>query len=236
MNSIATLAALFVHGRQARRWPTRIASSQLTVATTLRIAEDILGALEKLHEHGLIRRCLRPGEIILEESEGNTRAFIGGYGPLMMLQGLQNAAVAMQVATYSSPEAMGALDEDVRASADLYSLGILLFECLTGRVPFAADNVGDLVFHHMTAPIPDLTSINPQVPEHLSDIVQRLLQKHPRDRYQSAAGVLYDLRQLETVQDAQYPQCLVLGTMDRRETLIEPAFVGRSERHGIAQV
>jgi len=205
-----------------------IGSSKLTVALTLRIAEDILGSLEKIHEHGLIRRCLRPTEIILQETDGDSRAFIGGYGPLMMLQGLQDASLAMQVATYSSPESMGALDEDVRASADLYSLGIVLFECLTGRVPFSADNVGDLVFHHMTAPIPDLKSINSQIPEHLSEIVQRLLQKHPRDRYQSAAGVLYDLRQLETVQEAAYPQCLVLGTMDRRETLIEPAFVGRS--------
>jgi len=206
----------------------QIASSRLSVATTLSIAEDILVALEDLHQHGLIRRCLRPGEIIVEETEGKIRAFIGGYGPLMMLQGLQDASVAKEVATYTSPEALGALDEDVRASSDLYSLGILLFECLTGRVPFTADNVGDLVFHHMTSPIPDPTSINSLIPGHLSDIVLRLLQKHPRDRYQSAAGVLYDLRQLGNVLEAAYPQCLVLGTMDRRDTLIEPAFVGRS--------
>ncbi|MBC7967886.1 MAG: response regulator [Fuerstia sp.] len=206
----------------------QLASSQLSVATTLSIAEDILIALEDLHQHGLIRRCLLPREIIVEESAGSVAAFIGGYGPLMMLQGLQNAAVAMEVAAYTSPEALGALDEDVRASSDLYSLGILLFECLTGRVPFAADTVGDLVFHHMTSPVPDPTSINPLIPRHFSDIVLRLLQKHPRDRYQSAAGVLYDLRQIASVQEAEFPQCLVLGTMDRRETLIEPAFVGRS--------
>ena len=206
----------------------QLASSQLSVGTTLSIAEDILIALEDLHQHGLIRRCLLPREIIVEESAGSKAAFIGGFGPLMMLQGLQNAAVAMEVAAYTSPEALGALDEDVRASSDLYSLGILLFECLTGRVPFAADTVGDLVFHHMTSPVPDPTSINPLIPRHFSDIVLRLLQKHPRDRYQSAAGVLYDLRQIATVQQAEFPQCLVLGTMDRRETLIEPAFVGRS--------
>ena len=206
----------------------QIASSQLSVARTLSIAEEILIALVDLHQHGLIRRCLRPREIIVEESAGSTKAFIGGFGPLMMLQGLQNAAVALEVAAYTSPEALGALDEDVRASSDLYSLGILLFECLTGRVPFTADSVGDLVFHHMTSPIPDPTSINPLIPGHLSDIVLRLLQKHPRDRYQSAAGVLYDLRQIGTMLGAEYPPCMVLGTMDRRETLIEPAFVGRS--------
>ena len=206
----------------------QIASSRLSVATTLSIAEDVLIALEALHQHGLIRRCLLPREIIVEESAGRIAALIGGHGPLMMLQGVQNPSVAMEVAAYTSPEALGALDEDVRASSDLYSLGILLFECLTGRVPFTADTVGDLVFHHMTSPVPDPTSINTLIPGHLSDIVLRLLQKHPRDRYQSAAGVLYDLRQIETVQGAEYPQGLVLGTMDHRETLIEPAFVGRS--------
>lgn len=206
----------------------QLASSQLSIAATLGIAEDLLLALEALHEHGLIRRCLLPREIIIGESSGNTRAFIGGFGPLMMLQGWQNTAVGIKIAAYTSPEALGALDEDVRAASDLYSLGIVLFECLTGHVPFVADNVGELIFHHMTSPIPDPTLINSLIPRHLSDIVLRLLQKHPRDRYQSAAGVLYDLRQIETVVGAANPQCLVLGTKDRRESLIEPAFVGRS--------
>ena len=57
----------------------------------LSIADDVLGALSALHEQGLVRRCLRPNEIFVKESHGRLRAVIGGYGPLMMLQGLQNA-------------------------------------------------------------------------------------------------------------------------------------------------
>lgn len=145
----------------------------------------------------------------------------------MMLQGLQNSSVALEIARYASPETR-ALEEDVRAPADFYSLGILLYECLAGHRPFQADTVGELVFHHMTSPVPDLMSISTTIPQHLSDIVQRLLQKHPRDRYQSAEGVLYDLQQLRNIPDGEFPSCLVLGTKDRRETVIEPAFVGRA--------
>jgi tetratricopeptide (TPR) repeat protein len=146
----------------------------------------------------------------------------------MVLQGQQNSSVALEIASYASPETLGALEEDVRAPADLYSLGILLYECLAGHRPFQADTVGELVFHHMTSPVPDLMSINANIPQHLGDIVQRLLQKHPRDRYQSAEGVLFDLQQLRNISNGEFPSCLVLGTRDRRETLIEPAFVGRA--------
>ncbi len=213
---------------EGRTLADRIASADLSVAETLSIADDVLGALSALHEQGLVRRCLRPNEIFVKESHGRLRAVIGGYGPLMMLQGLQNAKQAKEIATYAAPEALGALEEDVRASADLYSLGIILFECLTGQTPFQATNAGDLVFHHMTSPVPDLTTIDAHVPLPLNDIVLRLLQKHPRDRYQSAEGIRFDISLVQAILDAEFPQCLVLGTRDRRETLIEPAFVGRT--------
>lgn len=214
---------------------SQIASSQLSIAATLSIAEDVLLALAELHQNGLVRRCLRPSEIIVHETDGKTHATISGFGPLVMLQGLQDPIAAQEIARYASPEALGALEEDVRAPADFYSLGVLLYECLTGQLPYQADSVGELVFHHMTSPIPDLMSINANIPQHLCDIVQRLLQKHPRDRYQSAEGVLYDLQQLQNMPDTGFPQCLVLGTKDRRETLIEPAFVGRASEMAILQ-
>jgi len=84
-----------------------IASSQLSIAATLSIAEDILLALADLHQNGLVRRCFRPSEIIVHESDGKTRATVSGFGPLMMLQGLQDPSVAQEIARYASPEALG---------------------------------------------------------------------------------------------------------------------------------
>lgn len=213
----------------------KIRTTGLTLEEVFSIAEDLLEALVVLHSKGIVRRCLRPEEIYLQESDGRLRAFIGGYGPLLIMQGMLGDKAALEIATYSSPEALGALEEDVRSSSDLYSAGIVLFECLSGRTPFTAKTSGDMMFHHMTSPVPDLELLNSRIPADVNDIILRLLQKHPRDRYQSAAGVLFDLRQVKMALSAEFPQCLVLGTMDRRETLIEPAFVGRSADLGLLQ-
>ena len=224
-NESATIVCPFIEGPTLAE---KIRTTGLTLDETFSIAEDILESLAILHSNGIVRRCIRPEEIYLQEANGRLSAFVGGYGPLLILQGLMNADAAREIATYSSPEALGALEEDVRASSDLYSLGIVLFQCLSGQIPFAAATSGDMVFHHMTSRVPDLTALNSQIPHALNDIVLRLLQKHPRDRYQSVAGVLFDLRQVKSGLSSEFPQCLVLGTMDHRETLIEPAFVGRS--------
>jgi len=221
----ATIVCPFIEGPTLAE---KIRTTGLTLNETLSITEDLLESLAVLHSKGIVRRCIRPEEIHLQESQGRLRAFIGGYGPLLIMQGMLSADAALEIATYSSPEALGALEEDVRASSDLYSAGIVLFECLSGRTPFTATTSGDTVFHHMTSPVPDLAVLSSRIPHAVNDIVLRLLQKHPRDRYQSAAGVLFDLRQVKTTLSTEFPQRLVLGTMDRRETLIEPAFVGRS--------
>ena len=206
----------------------RNSARDLSILETLLLADDILESLSQLHAQGFVIRCLRPDEIAVEYRGQKTRPFIGGCSPLMILQSLQNSATARTIAQYASPEALGALEEDVRASADLYSLGIMLFECLTGQLPFRGESAGDLVFHHMTSPVPELTSLAPHIPRQLNDIVLRLLQKHPRDRYQSAAGVRFDIQLVVAALQGKPPKNLPLGTMDCRDTLIEPAFVGRA--------
>ncbi|MEZ6063195.1 MAG: ATP-binding protein [Planctomycetaceae bacterium] len=207
----------------------RLARGPLSVEETLSIADDVFEALEGLHAHGLIRRCLLPADIYIDHSNGRTRALLAGYSPMAILQGLTNEDGVSTFATYASPEALGALEEDVKASADLYSAGIVLFACLTGHAPFSAEQSSDLLFRHMTSPVPDLTEINPAIPRSLNDIVQHLLLKHPRDRYQSAAGARYDIQQVREILRGSGPVSFVAGTMDRRETLIEPAYVGRTE-------
>jgi len=208
-------------------------SSGLSIAETLSIAKDLLGALKSVHEQGLILRCIRPRDIFLEETDGTLRAIIGGCPPLMLLNGFRSGQSPSEMLTYAAPETLGALECDIRSPADLYSLGIVLYQCLAGEPPFKGKNSRELLFHHMTTRVPDLASVRPETPLALCHIVQRLLQKHPRDRYQSAAGVLFDIQQVELALNAGNGQGpsrpLVLGTKDQRETLIEPAHVGRTE-------
>jgi signal transduction histidine kinase/CheY-like chemotaxis protein/tetratricopeptide (TPR) repeat protein len=193
-------------------------------------AEDLLEELILLHRAGIVRRWLCPGDITIQgrtavKSAGG-KAVIAAFAPLQMLMSLSNPAIASELAKYSSPESLGALEENVRPSSDLYSLGTLLFECLTGTPLFQTSASGDIVFQHMTCPVPRLTEIRPEIPQSLEEIVRRLLQKQPRDRYQSAAGVLHDLKQFRAAGGT--PHRLILGTCDQRDSLIEPAFVGRT--------
>ncbi|MEQ9407011.1 MAG: ATP-binding protein [Fuerstiella sp.] len=207
--------------------------SGLSLAETLAIAGDLLQVLQKAHQTGLVFRCIRPDDVWLDSDGDTLHTRLGGCPPLMLLNGFHEDESPSETLTYSAPETLGALEYDVRAPADLYSLGILLFECLAGRPPFEAHSARELLFHHVTTPAPNLCQLNPEVPPPLNDVVRRLLQKHPRDRYQSAAGALFDIEQIKSVFCTTHGVCptgpLVLGTRDHRESLIEPAFVGRDK-------
>ena len=87
----------------------------------------------------------------------------------------------------------GTLDYDIGETADLYSAGIVLFECVTGHQPFRGDSVGAVLLQHMTSPVPELRSICPLLPRALDEVIQRLFRKDPRDRYQTTEAVLLDL-------------------------------------------
>ena len=127
-----------------------------------------------------------------------------------------------------SPEQAGLLDQDPDERADLYSAGAVLFECLAGRPPFLGQSVGEVLRQHLSVPAPELRSLGIAVPRALDEVIQRLLRKDPRDRYQTADAVLADLIQLAAALEKGNPDPpLVVGLRDRRRTLTEPAFVGR---------
>lgn len=203
----------------------------VSVELVLNVARDLLQALVAIHEAGLVCRCIRPRDIYLKNVEGQHQAVLIGCWPLMLLHDMQPEESPGEMLYYSAPETLGAIEHDVHAPADLYSLGLVLFECLVGSKPFEATTSRALLFHHVTTPLPEIESNCFNVPPELTEIIRRLLQKHPRDRYQSAAGVLHDIQMLEAaIRDgspATGERHLVLGTKDSRDCLIEPAHVGR---------
>jgi two-component system sensor kinase len=137
---------------------------------------------------------------------------------------------------YLSPEQAGAMDVDVGEPSDLYSVGILLYECVSGRPPFTGTSVGEILFQHMTSPVPELRLSGAEVPAAWEEFLQRLLRKDPRDRYQSAEGALHDVVRLASaLERGEQAPTVVLGLNDHRRSLTEPAFVARtSERASLA--
>jgi class 3 adenylate cyclase/CheY-like chemotaxis protein len=160
----------------------------------LAVVEQVARALEAIHAHNVIHRDLKP-ENIMRRPDGSVALADFGVAKSMLQQdnlGLTQTRHGEVVGTpyYLSPEqAAGA---PITPASDLYSLGVMLFEMLTGSRPFQAESLSLLLAHHVSAPVPRL----PLEHEGLQPVLDRLMAKRPADRYASAASLLRDLRAL----------------------------------------
>ena len=209
----------------------RLLQGPLSVADTLTVGRALLTALRESHAHGALHHDVKPASVMVDEGNPLENAVLVDFG-LMPSVNLDVSVRDSGVGTaqYLSPEAAGLLDQDATECSDLYSAGIVLFECLAGYPPFQGKSVGDVLRQHMAVQAPELRSLGLPVPRALDEVVQRLLRKDPRDRYQSAEAVVVDLALIaEALQHGESEPVIVVGHADRRRTLTEPAFVGRGQ-------
>jgi signal transduction histidine kinase/DNA-binding response OmpR family regulator len=203
----------------------RLQRRSLSVEEALIVGKSLFTSLNDLHREGALHRDIKPTTIITNEGDTVRWAKLVDFGtvrsfrPEQLLGERECATVS-----YMSPEEAGSIDSDVGESSDLYSAGVVLFHCLAGRPPFIGQSAGTILFEHLTARIPDLPSINSDVPRELNELVHRLLRKDPQDRYQLASAVVGDIEAIS----AATPD-IVIGATDRRCTLTESAFVARSD-------
>lgn len=207
----------------------------LPLEDALLLGEQVCEALLELHRHGVLHRNLHPGNIIVNDLGLHAnRPFSvvlvdSGIPWVFDPHSVKDHEQSKNVC-YLSPEQAGLIDMDVAPQSDLYALGVVLFEALTGRLPFEANNVSTLLYQITTAVPPWLYRLRPDIPRPLAEVVQRLLAKSPIDRYQSANGVLHDLRTIrQSLYDPARLAEIVIGSQDRRGTLTQPAFIGRQE-------
>ncbi len=215
----------FVEGESLK---SLLAGGPLAVEQAFRIFRSVLQALVQYHQQDLVHGALRPGNVMVR-SDASTVELVDG-GLLFQRCFSRNREQAISSAVYASPEQSGALACDVGKSSDLYSAGIVFFECLVGRPPFDSETMGGVLLKHMTETPPDVHRLRNEVPAWFNQLLQRMLAKDPVDRYQSAEAVLRDLSNIEnSLVDGEDARSFVLGATDRRHSLTEPAFVGRQE-------
>ncbi len=208
---------------------TRLRSGPLSVREALAVCLGVVRTLSEMHGRHVLHRNVRPSNIILDDAPAGPHARLIDIGLACADASMELAEEAVRGALYTSPEQAGSVDADVAAPADLYSAGIVLYECLAGRPPFLGTTVGHVLFEHLTAPVPELRAQGVAVPAALEEVVQRMLRKDPRDRYQSASGVLADLEALAAGCDrGEQDVRVVVGSSDIRSNLTEPALVART--------
>ncbi len=161
---------------------------------------DVCQALHYIHRRGLVHRDLKPSNVLQTE---DGRCKLTDFGIVKDLEEMSEPGKKTRVGTwaYCSPEQIAGQPVDGRA--DLYSLGVILYTMLAGRRPFHADDMaGYLEAHKSQSPTPP-SRYEPTLPRRLQDICLKLLAKAPRDRFQSAAEILYQLEQLDPVASAR---------------------------------
>ncbi|HEX4963094.1 MAG TPA: serine/threonine-protein kinase, partial [Thermoanaerobaculia bacterium] len=158
------------------------------------IARQLALGLGAAHRAGVIHRDLKPGNVLVEETPGGSlRVAITDFGVARSLggQGLTLPGMVVGTLGYLSPEQARGIALDGRS--DLYTLGLLLFEMLTGKLPFSAATEAEMLAQRLTSSPRSLDWGEAKVPLHLRDLVQRLLSRDPVRRYQSAAEVVQGL-------------------------------------------
>ena len=172
-----------------RLMPTGTLRPQEAAEVALQVAK----ALETAHVRGVVHRDIKPRNILVSDS-GHVKVADFGIARAVEATTISHAGDILGSAKYMSPEQ--AVGEQVGPASDLYSLGVVLYEMLTGRVPFEVETPADVPIRHAVAPPPHPRKLDSEVPEDLDAITMRLLATRPEDRFGSADEVIQELGRL----------------------------------------
>lgn len=190
----AYLALELVEGRSL---DLHLAEAKFPVSKALCILQELAEALGHAHEQGVVHRDIKPGNVFLRTECGGV--VLGDFGLAKDLeprvQSLTTPGMIMGTPAYMSPEQ--AQGKAVTPATDVYALGVLAFEMLTGRVPFTADTAMTLLLKHVNEPPPPIHDFVPELPAEVAALVGRMLEKDPARRPQNGKRVAEAIQAIE---------------------------------------
>jgi serine/threonine-protein kinase len=203
-----------VEGENLKQLIARI--GRLPVRRAVELAIATADALAFAHEHGLVHRDVKPQNVLLTP-DGETKVTDFGIARSLEVEhGVTQTGTVLGTSNYISPEQAGG--KPVTPATDVYSLGVVLYELLTGEVPFPGENFVAVAMKHINEPVPDLAAQRPDAPLRLVAAVERALEKDPKRRFRSMAELAQELR-----------RCLAeLAPSDTERTFVAPTTVVRA--------
>ena len=182
----------YVRGEDLRSSIRRF--GQLPIGKSISIASQICDGLAEAHSQGVVHRDLKSNNIMIDK-EGNVRIMDFGIARSLTRKSITDKDVMIGTPKYMSPEQVEG--KPLRQGTDIYSLGIILYEMLTGHVPFDADTALSVAYKHVNEVPTEPKKINAQIPENLNRLILKCLEKEREKRYQSAEEMRSDLENVE---------------------------------------
>jgi len=175
----------------------KLKQGPLSLSQVINIFNRIAPAIDNTHKQGIIHRDIKPDNILFDKEDN---AYLSDFGIVKLSEEttqLTGVGGVIGTPTYMSPEqARG--DANISGQSDIYALGAVFYEMLTGQMPYEADTPLAVLFKHITEPVPNILNVSPELPQSIGLINERAMAKEPEDRFATAAEMLDALNKVVT--------------------------------------